>query len=621
MEIIRIAGACEEPEEGEIIEDDLEDVSDSSMFPSSPVNSGKSVSPELLSAVCLSSVSSSDYCTPNRSNHYAHDKWKHRRRRRECKHKHRRKVSADVISNSDTEFVDPKYAKQLRDALKHETPQELHNSLRTRLKGFIGSTSSHSEEDSLILDDKALSSLTTSTPLCANQDKKLDKRSNLVVENFEDSELFELRMAALKSVVLEKHERRKQRKEDLEFQKETNKENDCSILNDQKKPEQDSKEENLNSNEEPKIVNEIETNNTNGENNILEDDADILRAMLLASMTKTLSKGFSANTNEKNTKINNKNTLFETKSSLAKHAIVRPLIIKVNGDSDSDMEVDESDNVSFKHTVTEFLKKQRAEVEENVKKKEENLNKSEDSLMDKSVMRLLPRSQQLEYRQLKQRLLNARKKGKLRRSSRISENGGVKKVPKVKADVSTGTTSFNNVKVKKNQEGKGQPNFQKTLSDLQIRKNGRLQMKGKYRSLGVLLQKINHASNIRKQHELEIKKLLHEIQKARIKLAASHQNFTSLVQQLVKGKQSIDQSGYKVNQFTLVSNQAINIEVKKVNHVKEHIKLPIPEVEMVKEENKMLEPNDVTKMFVKQSDVLKYTSPLDNRYNASEILR
>jgi len=66
-------------------------------------------------------------------------------------------------------------------------------------------------------------------------------------------------------------------------------------------------------------------------------------------------------------------------------------------------------------------------------------------------------------------------------------------------------------------------------------------MKGKYRTLAQLLYKINQASNERRQHELEIKKLLQEIQKARIKLAASHQNFTQLVQELVQQKSTIDQ--------------------------------------------------------------------------------
>ena len=90
MEMIPFTETCDEREEGEIIEDDLEDVSDSSMFPGSPVDCGKSVSPpELLSAVCLSSVSSNEYCRPCGRNYYEETfqsynkkQWKHKRKRK-----------------------------------------------------------------------------------------------------------------------------------------------------------------------------------------------------------------------------------------------------------------------------------------------------------------------------------------------------------------------------------------------------------------------------------------------------------------------------------------------------------------------------------------------------------
>ncbi|KAF5285624.1 hypothetical protein FQR65_LT13105 [Abscondita terminalis] len=628
--------ACDEREEGEIIEDDLEDVSDSSMFPSSPLDSGKSVSPELLSAVCLSSVSSTDYCRPCGRHYYqdslSYNKWRPRRKRKNFKRrnnylKRRRQVSIEGPTESDNELVDPNYAKQLKDALKHETPQELHNSLRTRLKAFIHPTSPHSEEDSLTaLRDMALLS-TLHTASTSNDNDNLNSNQNnknLIVENFEDSELYELRMAALKSVVLEKHKQRKRKKADnpdATDLKDVDKENDQSVINNDKKVQDATSVDVVNKDtviQQPEPENSANTSET-----IMEDDVDILRAMLLASMTKTLSAKVPEPDDMRTNTMSKREMLkSEQRNTLAKHVIVKPLIINLNNDSDSDVEDFREENKSFKDTVTQFLKKQRAEVEETVKKND-TLNKSEDFVMDKSVMRLLPRSQQLEYRQLKQRLLNARKKTRLRRTSQlISDNATiVKKVPKVKTvsppENNDGSSNTNGI-IKNVQDIKiNQPNLQKTLNELQIRKNGRLQMKGKYRSLGVLLQKINHASNVRRQHELEIKKLLHEIQKARVKLAMSHQNFTNLVQQLVKEKQVIDQSIFKSSlPFTSTPKRIINKQLKKVNNVKTNNSTnPFNTVDTVKEEeeNVLLEPNDVTKVFVQPADVLKYTSPLDNR--------
>ncbi|KAK4886427.1 hypothetical protein RN001_002698 [Aquatica leii] len=635
--------ACDEREEGEIIDDDLEDVSDSSMFPSSPLDSGKSVSPELLSAVCLSSVSSTDYCRPCGRGYYQdsfpYNKWKQRKKRKEYNFKrrnnyvkHHRQVSVEIESESDNELVDPKYAKQLKEALKHETPQELHNSLRTRLKAFINPISPHSDEASITaLHDMALlTTLQSTSAPHQNDNSNIDKSNkNLIVENFEDSELYELRMAALKSVVLEKHKQRKRKKgdcSDIVCVEDVDKENDQSVINNDTKNQDSGTEEVINK-EDP--VGELQPENSaNDSVNVMEDDVDILRAMLLASMTKTLSTKFPVSSGIVNTAASKHEMLkSEQRKTLAKHAIVNPLIINVNADSDSDMETFGEENKSLKETVTEFLKKQRAEVEENLKKND-SLNKSDDFFMDKSVMRLLPHSQQLEYRQLKQRLLNARKKTRLRRTSqRISENGGfAKKVPKVKNVDASGSNNVNpniNGKVKSVQERKNiQPNLQKTLNELQIRKNGRLQMKGKYRPLGVLLHKINHASNVRRQHELEIKKLLHEIQKARVKLAMSHQNFTNLVQQLIKEKQVIDQSVFKNSvPFTSTPKRVINKQLKKVNVKESRSTNSSNEPKIVKEEEEkiLLEPNDVTKVFVQQVDVLKYTSPLDNNRDTNKI--
>ncbi|KAK5643285.1 hypothetical protein RI129_007130 [Pyrocoelia pectoralis] len=647
MEMIPLTESCDDREEGEII-DDLEDVSDSSMFPDSPEDFGKSVSPpELLSAVCLSSVSSNEYyrtcgrdfyddetfssCNKNKK------QWKHKRKRTICHDlkrrnshvRHRRRISIEILSDSDTDYVDPNYAKQLKDALKRESPQELHNSLRTRLKGFIDPGSE--DESSLnVLRNIALHSTKPPEALEENQSESKDdnkQSKDLIKENFEDHELYQLRMAALKSVVLEKHEQRKKKNAKLEMNLkhdtgDIDKENDRSVINND--TELKSLKQNSDSNGNCSATQQEELTHNNGE--AADEDVDILRAMLLANMTKTLAAKFPTPTNSAKelAQVENANVKPTTagQTCVANHVIIKPLIINVNNDSDSDVGFSENEN-SFKDTVTEFLKKQRAEVE-NVKKKEVTLNRSDDTLMDKSVMKLLPHSQQLEYKQLKQRLINARKRNKLRRpSQRISESKRdqaqviTKKVPKVKIDTSASSTT-SNIKVTKSvQERKNtqsSTNLQKTLNELQIRKNGRLQMKGKYRSLGVLLHRINQASNIRRQYEIEVKKQLHELQKLRVKLATSHQNFTNLVQHLVKEKLVIDQRTYKIIKTPAASPAPVTSTPKQVTKDKLHQFVPTSPKSTTQTEMVLLEPNDVTKVFVKESDVIpKYISPLDNR--------
>lgn len=641
MEMIPLTESCDDREEGEII-DDLEDVSDSSMFPDSPEDFGKSVSPpELLSAVCLSSVSSNEYYRTcgkfyddETFSSCNKKQWKHKRKRTIChdlkrRNSHvrrRRRISIEILSDSDTDYVDPNYAKQLKDALKRESPQELHNSLRTRLKGFIDPGSE--DESSLnVLRNIALHS--TKPPEALEEDKFESKDDNkqskdLIKENFEDHELYQLRMAALKSVVMEKHEQRKKKNAKLEINSkhdagDIDKENDQSIINN------DTELKTLKQNSDCSATQQEESTHNNGKGeDVMDEDVDILRAMLLANMTKTLAAKFptAANIVKELPQVENANVKPTAEQTfVSNHVIIKPLIINVNNDSDSDVELSESEN-SFKDTVTEFLKKQRAEVE-NVKKKEVTLNRSDDTLMDKSVMKLLPHSQQLEYKQLKQRLINARKKNKLRRpSQRISESKRdqtqviTKKVPKVKIDTTPSGTTQNFKVTKSVQERKGtqsSTNLQRTLNELQIRKNGRLQMKGKYRSLGVLLHRINQASNIRRQYEIEVKKQLHELQKLRVKLATSHQNFTNLVQQLVKEKQVIDQRTYNIIKTPAATPAPVTSTPKQMTIDKLHQFVPSPK-STTQTEKVLLEPNDVTKEFAKESDVIpKYISPLDNR--------
>lgn len=107
---------------------------------------------------------------------------------------------------------------------------------------------------------------------------------------------------------------------------------------------------------------------------------------------------------------------------------VQPLVININGESESDSEsnceIEEKKNTNdtIAQKVTELLKKTRAEVEAKIPiqpinvNSSTNANESDNNLLEKSVMKLLPKSQQQEYRMLKQKLLNARKK-RIRKSS------------------------------------------------------------------------------------------------------------------------------------------------------------------------------------------------------------
>lgn len=80
---------------------------------------------------------------------------------------------------------------------------------------------------------------------------------------------------------------------------------------------------------------------------------------------------------------------------------VKPLIINLT-DSDSESEAAAMQKKIITNNVAAFLKKQRAEVE--------RAALSDSPFLDKSALKLLPKSQQLEYRKLKQKLLNAAKK-------------------------------------------------------------------------------------------------------------------------------------------------------------------------------------------------------------------
>lgn len=65
-------------------------------------------------------------------------------------------------------------------------------------------------------------------------------------------------------------------------------------------------------------------------------------------------------------------------------------------------------------------------------------------------------------------------------------------------------------------------------------------MKGKYKELGPLLQKVNQASAQKKKLELRIKELLDELKRARMSLVDSQLNFSKLVKELILKKENLD---------------------------------------------------------------------------------
>lgn len=65
-------------------------------------------------------------------------------------------------------------------------------------------------------------------------------------------------------------------------------------------------------------------------------------------------------------------------------------------------------------------------------------------------------------------------------------------------------------------------------------------MKGKYKELAPLLQKVNQESMQKKKFEQQIKHLLDELKQARKSLVDSQLNFSKLVKELILKKEELD---------------------------------------------------------------------------------
>lgn len=458
-------GLDSDREEGEIVEDELEDVSDCSISPSYP---GKSESAtERLRSVSLSSISDSDLeagrCGRRSSHHVPLAKQCRKKRVKNdkctCKLRRRRR---SLSSESEEEKVDQRTLRLLKEAIHIDTSKETqHNSLRARLKGLIEPISAKEEDGS-------------------SEEKKADS-----ADTTDDKELQELRLEALKSAMLKKHLERKKRKAEEEKKASEKLGNDLNKENSNGNVEKSVADGNAAKKmclEEKQVV---ETSVS------VEEDVDIMRAMLLASMSKKITEASKLvrkplikpvrNVLPKpivRTVVNKlinvprpikrtiKNTYFHNKvinnikpkPKPLKPPIphVEPLIINVNTDSDSDMDIEDPSENDLTKTVTEFLKQQRAQVE--AKKVEEK-----PPPLDKSAMKLLPFSQQIEYHRLKQQLLNAKKKPR-----KPSHSQDLNRKP-----LKSKFTFIKQNSVAKDKLKNNPGNLQRTLSDMQIQKDGR----------------------------------------------------------------------------------------------------------------------------------------------------
>lgn len=333
--------------------------------------------------------------------------------------------------------------KQLRDAVTiNSSSQKLPNcSLRTRLKRMIepdiqGSKKNISDAD----EDLELEALRDQ----ALRSKLLFKKaptppSTAVI----DPDLMQLRIVALKSTVLKRHHIRQRLKEGQLIQQDLGEQNNIPVLSEKQnsteskedvadlenihfsceiEKESDNKVENIEIIAEKQNVPPLEEkteitvakqiNVVNKDDNFkdkkrvsetIDDDEDILRAMLLTSISRNIENKKSNNFNlPKNAVLkkrpeNNNNT-----ENVLKHPtpVVNRIIINVNSDSDSDELFPDSKKQSsektegpkrdmFDKNLAIFLQQARA--------------KTEDKHHQSDISRL-PRQQQLEYRKLKKKL-------------------------------------------------------------------------------------------------------------------------------------------------------------------------------------------------------------------------
>lgn len=391
-------------EDGEIIEDEFEDISDNSLI----LTTGKCISPkEHLPEISLSSVSEAEEL----------EKFKQRCRRgrrvhRKRKYSYRKTICID--SDSD-EYVELD-RKLLRAAIHIDNPDCLGNSLHTRLKAManVGNDLNKEQKD----------------------ESKKQLESQNVSSDEGDDDLIQLRLEALRTAVLNKFKHRKKTKikeisesdgfEDIfcdTSEKLNDKENEIAVNNQASMGQIETKSSEISP---EKQVHDIDNQSPQ------EEDEDVLRALLLASLSKKISEGSNLvslqiqppvtntklyshpKTDQQNKKsCINKNPYKKTATNKRNlhHSKVQPIIININCDSDSEDESlnnsklpAEISNIAIENSVEKFLKEQRAKVEENDKNKSFQSN-----IFNKSSLKLLPKIKQIEYHNLLKKLSEAQK--------------------------------------------------------------------------------------------------------------------------------------------------------------------------------------------------------------------
>lgn len=537
-----------EREEGELSDEDLEDVSDNSSI---SIISGKSpllsTNREPLRELSLTSVSDDseenesvldkdrsyrllstraareinrDMCRRHHKYHrdarnYITSKRARRISERRITHSrtNSRKQYSSVSSSSsevDSYIQDRKILRQLRDAVRINSSKSLPNcSLRTRLKRMIepdsqGSKNSNSEDDVELeaLRDQALQSKT-----------KNDSHADFAKDTITDEDLINLRLIALQSAVMKKHQNRRKRKEEqnkLLEQVTVNGEQDktdvnSSVCNGQKEqvesivpdvPEgeqnpiisksetEDIKQTNtqviIENND--KIVNNDIVNIRDNNNKHIDEDEDILRAMLLTSISKKIASKKDNLENQQKTELKqtlplpNHVAIPATKKTVEKNHVIIPsapinrIIINVNSDSDSDTEQtvvekkDTNSNVKandlFDKSLSLFLQQARA--------KSETEHQSD-------IAKHLPRSQQLEYKRLKRKLQQMSTKNKLKQTTDLIHEDKKMKLANVtsKGIVSRSKPTVNGAPVPKTTESTGVLQHFSDISEKQVNNVGR----------------------------------------------------------------------------------------------------------------------------------------------------
>lgn len=398
-----------EREEGEIIEDEFEDISDNSII---LTTTGKCISPkEHLPDISLSSFSETEHIEKYRPQRY--ETPKRRKTHRKRKYSHRKSISVESDSDQYAELD----RKLLRAAIHIDTSNCLRNSLHTRLKAM------------------------TNTEVNLNkisEDDQIHIPHN--ISSDEDEDLIQLRLEALRTAVLNKYNRRKKIK-----QKVISENDSCEgLFFDISEKINDKENTAVSSNEiiedhRESISSEMSSRNKEESDSVTlntasqEEDEDVLRALLLASLSKKISDNnmvhieipssqkideiysFNKTAQKIEKKILNTNpyktTSLQHKKNLPlQYSKVQPIIIDINCDSDTEEEIPNNsnlrqkrNNLAIENSVEIFLKEQRAKVEaEDIKyydKKQDNFNKSS--------LKLLPKIKQIEYHNLLKKLQDA----------------------------------------------------------------------------------------------------------------------------------------------------------------------------------------------------------------------